>query len=97
MGLEESGKLSGLVRDPSGKAEFIDAAGVKWDAKAFNSNFPAREGGYALDKSMELVKRELDEGENVILITENLTPAAAAELRESVSRAGWDDRILYWP
>ena len=46
IGLEAKGEVSGLVRDPSGKAEFIDSSGQKWDVKAYNSSFAPKKGGY---------------------------------------------------
>jgi hypothetical protein len=100
LALEKAGRLPGpVIRDPSGAADFIDngGQGKKWDAKAFNSNFPPNQGGYHLATSMVKIGAELLTGENVILITENLSPEAVAELKAATELASLGDRVLFWP
>ena len=36
LDLEKRGLLRKIKRDPTGKAEFIEENGVKWDVKSFN-------------------------------------------------------------
>ena len=96
LALEEAGKLpKPLQRDPSGLAEFIDGSGQKWDAKRFNSNFPPKQGGYALKSSLEKIGAELAKGENVILDTIDLKPEHIAELRDAVTKKGWDGKVIW--
>ncbi|PZT52719.1 hypothetical protein DN757_26010 [Paenibacillus silvae] len=97
MGLEARGEVSGLVRDPSGKAEFIESSGQKWDVKAYNSNFAPKKGGYTLNKSMESIKKSLSEGENVMVDTRNLSPSHLIELKTEVSKQSLGDRVKFWP
>jgi hypothetical protein len=98
LGLEKSGALPGpITRDPSGRAEFIDANGKKWDVKAFNSNFKPRKGGYDLKKSLTKIEGEFNEGENVILDTKDLKPEHVAELKAAIEAKGWADKILWYP
>jgi hypothetical protein len=98
LGLEKSGALPGpITRDPSGRAEFIDADGQKWDVKAFNSNFKPRKGGYDLKKSLTKIEGEFNEGENVILDTKDLKPEHVAELKAAIEAKGWADKILWYP
>lgn len=98
LGLERSGQLPSPVRrDPSGAADFIDGKGVQWDAKAFNSNFPPRKGGYTLEASMRKIGESFRDGENVIAITEDLSSADADELVTAIEEQGWSERVLFWP
>jgi hypothetical protein len=98
LGLEDSGHLRGpITRDPSGRAEFIDADGKKWDVKAFNSNFKPRKGGYDLKNSLKKIQGEFDAGENVILDTKDLKPEHVAELKAAIEERGWSDKILWYP
>lgn len=97
--LEKSGKLKGpITRDPNpAGAEFIDADGVKWDVKAFRSDFPPRKGGFKLERDLEKIKAELAKGENVIIDTQKLSPQHVAELKKALVDAGVQDRILWYP
>jgi peptidoglycan hydrolase-like protein with peptidoglycan-binding domain len=95
--LEGQGKLKGITRDPSGAAEFIDANGVKWDIKSFNSNFKPSQGGFKLDRDLGKIEAELGKGENVIIDTTNMSAADANALRQSVNSKGWNGKILWWP
>ena len=98
LGLEEKGKLKGpITRDPSGKSEFFDADGQAWDVKSFNSNFKPKKGGYTLQKSMKSIKDSLEENENVILDTTNMTEAHKEELLSEISKERLMDNIILWP
>ena len=54
-------------------AEFIDGNGQAWDIKSFNSNYKPNKGGFRLDKAMNTIKKSLDENENVIVDTSNMS------------------------
>lgn len=95
--LEERGKLKNIVRDPTGKAEFIEDNGQAWDMKSFNSNYKPNKGGFRLDKAMNTINKSLEEGENVIIDTINMTPEHISELIEEIQRQGLENNILFWP
>ncbi|OME24219.1 hypothetical protein BSK47_03175, partial [Paenibacillus odorifer] len=96
--LEEMKKLDGpIARDPSGKAEFIDAKGQAWDVKSFNSNYPPKKGGYKLSSAMRSINKSLSEGENVILDVTNLSIENKAELLHEISIQGFIDKVVTWP
>ncbi|WP_127111685.1 hypothetical protein [Shimia sediminis] len=98
LGAEQDGLLPGpIVRDPSGGAEFIDADGQAWDVKGFRSDFPAKTGGFDVEKDVAKVERELASGHNVIIDTENLSEADLAALRIEIERRGISERVVYWP
>lgn len=94
-GLDESGRLPGLERDPSGAADFIDTTGQAWDVKGFNS---AYSNGYDLDSAMIKIDDSIASNENVILDTTKMSQADIDELRGAVEgRADWVDKIVWWP
>lgn len=96
--LEDQGELQGPVtRDPSGAAEFIDSTGKKWDMKSFDSRFPPKKGGFELNTDLGKIEAELNQGENVILDTTNLTPADAKALDLAVQNKGWSAKIRWYP
>jgi hypothetical protein len=96
--LEKAGKVPGpITRDPSGKAEFIDGAGNKWDVKGFNSDFPPKKGGFSLAKDAGKVDKSLASGENVMLDTSKMKPEDVAALKKEGTARGWGDRVQYWP
>ncbi|MCM1006333.1 MAG: HINT domain-containing protein [Ruminococcus flavefaciens] len=97
LSLEKAGRLDKIVRDPTGKAEFIDYSGQKWDIKSFNSNYPARKGGFALNKAMESINGELNAGENVIVDTTNMSVEHIEALRNAVDTNGLTDNVIFWP
>jgi RHS repeat-associated protein len=99
LALEDQGKLKAPIsRDPNpAGAEFIDGDGVKWDVKRFNSNFPAKKGGFDLGRDMGKVESELAKGENVIVDTVDMSPADAAALKKAVNDKGLADRVIFYP
>jgi len=95
--MERAGVLEGPIRrDPTGAGEFIDANGVTWDVKQFNSNYPPRSGGFDVATDAGKVDWELSLGENVILDTKNLSPSAVQALRQEAITRGWGDRVIFW-
>lgn len=97
LSLEKAGRLDKIVRDPTGKAEFIDSSGQKWDIKSFNSNYPARKGGFTLNKAMESINGELNAGENVIVDTTNMSVEHINALQNAVDTNGLTDNVIFWP
>jgi hypothetical protein len=96
--LETLGYLPGpIVREPSGKAEFVDAKGTQWDVKRFNSHWPIRTGGFELVRAMQQLVDQIQAGENVIIDTTNLKRLDWARLRAQVKQQEWADRILWYP
>ena len=76
LSLEKGGRLKNIVRDPTGKAEFIEdfGNGTKWDVKSFNSNYKPKNGGFKLEKAMAKITKEIfEDGENVIVDTTNMS------------------------
>lgn len=99
LDLEARGDIPGPIRrdpNPAG-AEFIDAAGVKWDVKAFNSNFPPKKGGFSVADAERKILKELSKNENVILDTKDLSAAHVQQLQQLVVDKGWASRIRWWP
>ncbi len=97
LSLEKAGKLDEIVRDPTGRAEFIDSSGQKWDIKSFNSNYPARKGGFTLNKAMESINGEINAGENVIVDTTNMSSEHIEALQNAVDTKGLTDNVIFWP
>ncbi len=97
LSLEKAGRLDKIVRDPTGKAEFVDSSGQKWDIKSFNSNYPARKGGFTLNKAMESINGELNAGENVIVDTTNMSVEHIDALQNAVDTNGLTDNVIFWP
>ena len=97
LSLEKAGKLDEIVRDPTGRAEFIDSSGQKWDIKSFNSNYPARKGGFTLNKAMESINGEINAGENVIVDTTNMSSEHIETLQNAVDTKGLTDNVIFWP
>ncbi|THF73944.1 hypothetical protein [Cohnella fermenti] len=95
LGLEAKGEVKGLVRDPSGKAEFIDSSGQKWDVKAFNSNYAPK--GYNLSDAMTNIRKSISNGENVMLDTRNLSQEHLSELKNELVKTGLIDNVKIWP
>lgn len=96
--LEKRGDVPGpITRDPSGRAEFIDAKGNKWDVKGFNSYYRPSEGGFRLQTDANKVDKSLREGENVMLDTSKMTPNDIAALKAEGAARGWGDKVVYWP
>lgn len=95
--LEERGSLSNIIRDVTGKAEFIDGNGQAWDIKSFNSNYKPNKGGFRLDKAMNTIKKSLFESENVIIDTSNMSSEHITELITEIKNQGLESNILFWP
>lgn len=96
--LEAQGRLPGPIkRERTGKSEFVDARGVMWDVKGFNSNFPQKQGGFKLDRAVAKLRGELAGGENVILDRQNLNKTDQRALKREIKRNGWEKRIIWFP
>ncbi len=97
LGLENAGLLPAPVRrDPTGAADFIDGRGTSWNAYDA-TKFSLPQGGHDLRTSLIGIGVDLLSGQNVILITENLSAGATSELKAAVDSAGLRDRVLLWP
>lgn len=94
--MEERGSLSNIIRDVTGKAEFIDGNGQTWDIKSFNSNYKPKKGGFRLDKAMNTIKKSLFESENVIIDTSNMSSEHITELITEIKNQGLESNILFW-
>jgi hypothetical protein len=96
LGLENAGLLPAPVRrDPTGAADFIDGRGTSWNAYDA-TKFSLHQGGHDLRTSTIGIGVDLLSGQNVILITENLSARATSELKAAVDSAGLRDRVLLW-
>ncbi|WP_308916319.1 hypothetical protein [Jannaschia sp. LMIT008] len=95
LGLEERGEVPGPIRrDPTGGAEFIDADGVEWDVKAYNSNFPNGFDPARVEEQLDLSRRL---GENVMIDTRNISAADMNTLRQIVGDNGFGEIVRFWP
>jgi len=97
LALERAGRIPApIVRDASGRAEFIDAKGVRWDVKAFRSFTPSGEK-MDIQKAVEKVDGEFLSGENVILDTRRLTPEDLNVLKFHIGITHNQKRVLWYP
>ncbi|MFK7871114.1 MAG: hypothetical protein AB8B58_17985 [Roseobacter sp.] len=95
LGLEERGEIPGPIRrDPTGGAEFIDADGVEWDVKAYNSNFPNGFNVSRIEQQLDMSRRL---GENVMIDTRNLSPSDLSSLRNLVDENDFGEIVRFWP
>lgn len=85
--LEQRGQLSGIVRAPGGEGEFVDASGTHWDVKTPQ--------GLNIDSQIETIDTQFGRSRNVIINTQNLTPAEVAQLQQEVATRGWSQRVLF--
>ena len=95
--MERLGLLDGIVRDPTGRAEFIDKNGQKWDIKSFNSNYSPKKGGFTLQKAIQSINRSLSENENVIVNTTQMKDNDLEKLKQEVNALGIRDKVIFWP
>jgi hypothetical protein len=89
------------------QGEFVDATGQTWDVKAPADLFPAGpkagtpmppglRGRYDGDIMEGVLARELTAGQNVIIDTKNLSPAAATDLARRVAgHSEWAGRVKF--
>ena len=98
LDLEAKGIIPGkITRDPTGAAEFIDGKRQKWDVKSFRSNRLPRKGGFDKRKDADKVDKSLDQGENVIVDTSNMTAGDIAALKSEGGVRNWGNKVVYWP
>lgn len=99
VALEKGGKLKGPIRrDPRPEGgEFIDADGQVWDIKAFDSRWPPKKGGFQLERDLRKIGAALQQGEFVILDTQNLIAEHVQQLRQAVIARGWSNKIVWYP
>lgn len=79
----------------TGKAEFIDETGQKWDVKGFHSQYAPK--GYNLESALENIKNSILNGENVMLDTRKMFPEHIQELVDALTREGLIDKVKIWP
>lgn len=88
-----------IIREPTGAAEFIDAAGQHWDVKGFVSEVPARGGGtrnvFDLDDALAKIEESLAKNEYVMLDVEKLNPQDLHDLLTVVSQRGWREKVIH--
>ena len=96
LGLENAGLPAPVRRDPTGAADFIDGRGTSWNAYDA-TKLSLYQGGHDLRTLMIGIGVDLLNGQNVILITENLSARDTSELKAAVDSAGLRDRVLLWP
>ncbi len=77
--------------------DFIDGNGQKWDVKGFYSTTPSGQGAFQVNDAMQKINKEISRGENVILDTQNMTPAHIAQLRTAITNAGLDGNVVWYP
>lgn len=89
------------------QGEFIDANGNHWDVKSPLDVFPGGpmagqpmppgvRGRYDGDQFEQKLADELDDGQNVIIDTKNLSPGALADLKSRVAgHQDWGGRVVF--
>ena len=99
LDLEKRGKIKNIIRDPTGKAEFIEnnGNGQKWDIKSFNSNYPPRKGGFKLERDFAKILNEIKQGENVIVETTNMSSEHINALKNEINKIGLKTNVIFWP
>jgi len=98
VALERAGRLPGPIRrEKSGRSEFVDAAGRRWDVKAFRSDFAPAQGGFVLERALRKLRKQFTGGEGVILDTTHLRGDHLRSLRRAIARRGWDKNVLWYP
>ncbi len=99
LDLEKRGKINTIIRDPTGKAEFIEnkGNGQKWDIKSFNSNYPPRKGGFKLERDLAKIVDEIKQGENVIVETTNMSSEHINALKNEINKIGLKANVIFWP
>ena len=103
LDLEEQGKLGYVVRDKQAEngADFIDSStGIKWDVKS-PVNRPAghtsvRKGAFSVTVMMRKIRREVAHNHNVIIDTRRITKNQIVLLKNAISEAGLDNKILWY-
>jgi len=95
--LETRGVLPGrITRDRTGAAEFVDGTGVRWDVKGFNSQWPAKKGGFVLANAGASLAKEIAAGQNVILDGKRLSTDHAKALDALIQTNGWQSRVVWY-
>jgi len=91
------------------KGDFVDATGQHWDLKSPADTFPSGpragqpmppglRGSYDGTTMEQEIDNELGKGQNVVINTENLSPAAQADLRNRVAgQPGWAGKVRWYP
>lgn len=95
--LEERGDLTGIIRDPTERAEFIELDGTKWDVKTFNFHFRPKQGGFTLQSSMDEIYESLNGEEYVILDTKDLSHENLKILLTECKKRSLMKYILVYP
>ena len=80
------------TRSPNPEADFRDADGKDWDVKSFNSRYS---NGFSLPTSADIIDRELNKGEHVIVNTENMSARDVVALKAEAARRGWGDKVIF--
>lgn len=101
--LEAQGELGYIVRDEQAEngADFIDTStGIKWDVKS-PVNKPAghtsvRKGAFSVAIMMRKIRREVAHNHNVIIDTRRITQNQIVLLKNAISEAGLDNKILWY-
>ncbi|URZ04232.1 hypothetical protein [Clostridium felsineum] len=99
LDLEGKKKLNDIVRDPTGKSEFVEngGSGTKWDVKSFNSNFKPKQGGFKLENAMDTIHDSLENNEHVILDTSNMSQEHISLLSSEIKNQGLMNKVIIWP
>src|SRR5690606_34025155 len=98
LALERAGIIKSIVRDPSGASEFISSTnGTAYDVKSFRSDFPPEKGGFTVEASLDLIRKEVRATSVTIINTEHMTAAHTKELFDAITRAGLQKQVLWYP
>lgn len=87
-----------IIREPTGAAAFIDAAGQHWDVKGFVSQVHSRNGPvrkFNLDDALAKIEASLAKNEYVMLDVEKLNPQDLHDLLTVVSQRGWSEKVIH--
>ncbi|WP_434779518.1 hypothetical protein [Neisseria sp. Ec49-e6-T10] len=95
LALEAKGEVCGLIRDPSGLADFIDQTGQKWDVKGFRSQHSVEK--YSLEMALAHIQKSIDQNEYVMLDTREMVEHDIQELTNELIHRGLINKVKIWP
>lgn len=97
LALEALGEVKEIIREPSGKADFLDADGQKWDVKAYQSYLFKSDKKAHLAEAIKSIQKSLSEQENVMIDTRSLSKNDIEALQRFVLAENLSQQVKFWP
>ncbi|MGY3779368.1 hypothetical protein [Isobaculum melis] len=96
LALEALGEVQDISREPSGKADFIDSEGQKWDVKAYQS-YLFKSNQNQIAEMIKSIQKSLSEQENVMIDTRGLSKTDFTTLQHFVLAENLSQLVKFWP